>query len=92
MDILRVDLTNLNKLFWNPKGLGLQFVKPAFWNTPLVSVCKMFLCVCVCMQVQATDADQGDNGRVLYRILSGECDFFFPVSHALVMGLSHTLC
>lgn len=24
-------------------------------------------------QVQATDADQGENGKVLYRILTGEC-------------------
>lgn len=30
------------------------------------------------MQVQATDADQGENGRVLYKILSGE--YNFPVA------------
>lgn len=50
-------------------------------------MCKVLLslglfwrvCVCVCLQVQATDADAGENGRVLYRILSGnKFDLLFP--------------
>lgn len=46
------------------------------------------------MQVQATDADQGENGRVLYKILSGE--YNFPVarwryfSHLLAQKQVHT--
>lgn len=37
---------------------------------------RLFACVCSA-QVQATDADQGENGRVLYRILTGKCCFYF---------------
>ncbi|KAM4607873.1 cadherin-23 isoform 2-T2 [Polymixia lowei] len=32
------------------------------------------------LQVQATDADQGENGRVLYRILSGNSNNLFSIS------------
>ena len=50
--------------------------------------------LCLCVQVQATDADQGENGRVLYKILSGE--YNFPVarwryfSHLLAQKQVHT--
>lgn len=33
---------------------------------------KKAFCFC-CVQVRATDADQGENGSVLYRILTGNC-------------------
>lgn len=39
----------------------------------VVSCFKQRLFAFVCVQVQATDADQGENGRVLYRILTGNC-------------------
>lgn len=34
---------------------------------------NFFVIVFFSRQVQATDADQGENGRVLYRIITGKC-------------------
>lgn len=38
------------------------------------------------LQVRATDADQGENGRVLYRILTGKCSF--PVLSQKIKSLN----
>lgn len=56
--------------------MGVQCVKCYFHSHYLVvHGCVRDVVTCVCgyvrLQVQATDADQGENGRVLYRILSG---------------------
>ncbi|KAG7462694.1 hypothetical protein MATL_G00187470 [Megalops atlanticus] len=39
----------------------------------------VFSCASLSLQVQATDADQGENGRVLYRILSGNSNRQFSI-------------
>lgn len=58
-------------------------VSVTFTNFLAVHVCVQFVvtCVCVRLQVQATDADQGENGRVLYRILSGNYSSCFLILH-----------
>uniref|UniRef100_A0AAV2JPX6 Cadherin domain-containing protein n=1 Tax=Knipowitschia caucasica TaxID=637954 RepID=A0AAV2JPX6_KNICA len=35
----------------------------------------------LCVQVQATDADHGENGRVLYRILNGNSNGWFSINN-----------